>query len=168
MTRVLLLLSLFVISLLCFTSLAAAGPLETCVQAALKGPEKKKVKVLGYHFNCKPVDILRLEGGKLKVAGQLSHHLTGRPDDQIYYAFTVNTKAKTYDSLEISIQPTPLAGALGQLVAVTATTQGAPISPDQATKFFREAEQLRVGNWQQAANVIIGGVAVKLAEKGQP
>jgi hypothetical protein len=168
MERILGLPSLLMISIVCLASVAVAQSLETCVQAALKGPEIKRIKVLDHEFNCKPIEILRLDSDKLNVAGQLSHHRTDWFDDQIHYMFIVNGQAKTYDNLKINIDLNPLSGVLGALLSSLAATQGMPISSETTTKFFREAEGLVVGNWQEAANAIITGVAMKLAGEGQP
>jgi hypothetical protein len=77
MKRMLSLSSLLMIGILCVASLAVAGPLETCVQAALKGPEKKRVKVLEHHWNCKPIDSLALQGNKYQVFGRGSCWIPG-------------------------------------------------------------------------------------------
>ncbi|MEJ9127221.1 methyltransferase, partial [Bacillus cereus] len=63
--------------------------LETAVKAALYGPEVKKIKVFEHEFNVKPIEVVDLGGGKKYVKGQISHHLSFRPDDQLYYDFTV-------------------------------------------------------------------------------
>ena len=67
----------------------AQSNLETAVNAALNGPEVKKIKVFEHEFNVKPIEVVNLGGGKTYVKGQISHHLSFRPDDQFYYEFTV-------------------------------------------------------------------------------
>ncbi|SHL23904.1 hypothetical protein SAMN04487918_1011834 [Bacillus sp. bc15] len=67
----------------------AQNNLETAVQAALNGPEVKKIKVFEHEFNVKEIEVVNLGAGKKYVKGQISHHLSFRPDDQFYYEFTV-------------------------------------------------------------------------------
>ncbi|MFP3360336.1 methyltransferase, partial [Planococcus sp. SIMBA_143] len=67
----------------------AQNNLETAVNAALNGPEVKKIKVFEHEFNVKEIEVVNLGAGKKYVQGQISHHLSFRPDDQFYYEFTV-------------------------------------------------------------------------------
>ncbi|MGH0791337.1 hypothetical protein ACQVTU_27350, partial [Bacillus cereus] len=60
--------------------------LDKAVQAALLGPEIKKLKVFDHEFNVKPAYISKL-GNQTIVNGQISHHLSFRLDDQVYYRF---------------------------------------------------------------------------------
>jgi hypothetical protein len=58
--------------------------MELAVNAALYGPEKKGVSIFEHGFNVKPAVFSR-NGSSLTVTGQISHRLSGRPDDQLYY-----------------------------------------------------------------------------------
>jgi hypothetical protein len=59
---------------------------QQVLNAAIFGPEIKEVEISGHEFNVKPVSI-RIYRDELSVFGQLSHHLTGREDDQLFYSF---------------------------------------------------------------------------------
>ncbi|MDR4210561.1 methyltransferase, partial [Bacillus thuringiensis] len=54
----------------------AQNNLETAVQAALNGPEVKKIKVFEHEFNVKEIEVVNLGAGKKYVKGQISHHLS--------------------------------------------------------------------------------------------
>jgi hypothetical protein len=58
--------------------------LNEAIQAALEGPERKDIKINTHNFNVKPVTRDEHDG-ELHVWGQISHKLTVRPDDQIFY-----------------------------------------------------------------------------------
>ncbi|MGY4556897.1 hypothetical protein ACVW18_003203 [Bacillus thuringiensis] len=51
--------------------------------------KSKKIKVFEHEFNVKEIEVVNLGAGKKYVKGQISHHLSFRPDDQFYYEFTV-------------------------------------------------------------------------------
>jgi hypothetical protein len=48
---------------------------EKAVQAAVKGPEAKKIKFGSHEFNVKPVSISATRAGGKRVKGQISHCL---------------------------------------------------------------------------------------------
>jgi hypothetical protein len=66
--------------------------LDAAIHAALKGPEKKKIKVARHEWNVKKIDITR-DGGVLVVDGRSGHHISHHrawvPDDQIYFGFAI-------------------------------------------------------------------------------
>jgi hypothetical protein len=66
--------------------------LAAAIHAALKGPEKKKIKIARHEFNVKPVMITRRDDGSIVVDGgdghHISHHISVSPDDQVYFSVT--------------------------------------------------------------------------------
>jgi hypothetical protein len=66
--------------------------LAAAIQAALKGPEKKKIRIARHEFNVKPVTITRRDDGSIVVDGgnghHISHHVSMSPDDQVYFSVT--------------------------------------------------------------------------------
>lgn len=70
------------------------------IRAALAGPGVEKIKISEpnssetHEFNIKPVSY-RVLNGETTVYGQLSHHLTFRKDDQIWFAFKKNGRTTT-------------------------------------------------------------------------
>ncbi len=63
------------------------------IQAAIKGPAVKKVKIMElggskeHEFNVMPISIKHNCDGELIVYGQISHHLSNRIDDQYWFGF---------------------------------------------------------------------------------
>ncbi|PEA56876.1 methyltransferase, partial [Bacillus thuringiensis] len=53
----------------------AQSNLETAVQAALNGPEVKKIKVFEHEFNVKEIEVVDRGAAGKDVYGQISHHL---------------------------------------------------------------------------------------------
>ncbi|MEP6951886.1 MAG: hypothetical protein ABI863_21535 [Ginsengibacter sp.] len=60
--------------------------MKSTIKAALQGPELKKANINGHEFNIKPVSY-RIYKGEITVFGQLSHCLSLRVDDQVWYTF---------------------------------------------------------------------------------
>ena len=58
--------------------------LEKAVDDALKGKERKGIKVDGHGFHIKPIQVKR-SNGRIEATGQLSHDIRWRPDDQVKY-----------------------------------------------------------------------------------
>lgn len=145
------------------------------ITAALHGPEVKKLKIGRHEFNVKPVQRV-WRGDALIAAGQLSHCLVGRRDDQVYYTIIIqgnrvssiqnttrngDTLKKLFEfnhtigSAVISVLCVPVGAVLGAATPVLADAVGA-------------AERAVIGNWQQAADMIIAVIAVALAEERRP
>jgi hypothetical protein len=65
---------------------------ESILQAALVGPEKKKVHIAqpnsskSHEFNIKPISY-RVHRSEVTVFGQMSHCLSSREDDQVWFTF---------------------------------------------------------------------------------
>jgi len=133
---------------------ALGNSFQAAVNAALHGPEIKKVKVFGHHFNVKPAEITRT-GTKVTAAGQISHHLRWRRDDQVYYY--IEKEGGTVKKIELRIDRggwAPIAGAI--LGALT------PVSAGTITDIGRALGGVIDGSWQGAAQAIIVGVASQL------
>lgn len=134
-----------------------AGPVEQALQAALHGPEKKKLKIFGHHFNVKKVERFR-QGSQTLIYGQLSHHLRWRPDDQLYYRI-VKEKGRI-----VSIEHKISRGGWASLVTQFGPTLGAllmqPIQSDQIATVSRRLETIIDGRWETAALFLIGQIAL--------
>lgn len=91
------------------------------IRAALRGPELKKVKInepnssKTHEFNIKPVSY-RIFNNEVTVYGQLSHHLTFRTDDQIWFAFKKNGKTLTPSVAQKMIVEKETGGAVNTIV----------------------------------------------------
>ena len=66
---------------------------QKVLNAALHGPQLKKVSIkelkssTTHEFNVKPVSMSVTPNGDLIVFGFISHHITGKKDDQYYFGF---------------------------------------------------------------------------------
>ncbi len=152
-------LSIFLLCVL--NGLVSAGPMEDAMNAALTGPEKKKLKVFDHEFNVKPVEVKRTET-EIIVNGHISHHLRFRPDDQVYYHIV--KKGNTIVKLERNIARggwtgivAPIASSLG-----TYLTGGTPIPPDRIEAIGRSIGKAVDGTWEGAADAIIANVAIRV------
>jgi hypothetical protein len=142
-----------------FTSIAHAGPMDDAMTAALKGPEKKKLKVYDHHFNVKPVEIKR-EGSKIIVSGHISHHLRWRRDDQVYYQIV--KKGNKVISVKRQMARGGWAGVAAPIVAAAGTyLTGKPIPPDKVEAIGRAIGRAQDGSWEGACDAIIANVALR-------
>jgi len=66
--------------------ITASGPLGSALTRAFNGEHAKFVKVHGKHeFHIAPINVVKGRG----ASGKISHHLSYRRDDQIYYTITL-------------------------------------------------------------------------------
>ncbi|OPA10798.1 methyltransferase [Bacillus cereus] len=131
--------------------------LDKAVQAALLGPEIKKIKVFDHEFNIKPAYISKKDNQTV-VNGQISHHLSYRLDDQVYYRFEKeNGEIK---NLEIKIDRggwTKIAAPIG---AIIAQYFGVPITPDILSEIGQQLGTLTDGKWEYASEAIVAAIGL--------
>jgi hypothetical protein len=139
---------------------------EDAMKAALRGPEKKKLKIFDHHFNVKPVEISRdtPSKGQITVIGQISHHLSLKPDDQMYYRFTKDVYTnKIIGDIKREINRGGYAGIAAPFIAAAGTyLTGHPIPPDKVEEIGRALGKVVDGSWESAADFIIGNVALRV------
>lgn len=157
-------LAIVAISMLLSTSPAMAeSALSTCVFANMFGPNYSKLKILSHEYNCKKMVKFPLAGGGVQYSGQLSHHLGGAPDDQLYFQFTIKN-----GMLDGKITTKINNGGWGDLFGVAgaaiAVIYGVPISPDKVSELVSAVEQnVRGRGWQEVGGLIVGAVAAQTA-----
>jgi uncharacterized protein with LGFP repeats len=136
--------------------------MSDAVKAALFGPERKKLKIYDHEFNVKPAQPEK-QGNRLLVNGQLSHHLSFRPDDQVYYVITIEDAAIKHVTREISRGgAAPLAAPI---VSAVSAYYGAPIPPDKAEEVGRALGGIVDGKWETAAQIIIANIALAFQQQ---
>ncbi|MBG0971312.1 methyltransferase [Bacillus sp. SRB3LM] len=131
--------------------------LDKTVQAALLGPEIKKIKVFDHEFNIKPAYISKKDNQTL-VNGQISHHLSYRLDDQVYYRFVKeNGEIK---NLEIKIDRGGWTKITAPIGAIIAQYFGVPITPDILSKIGQQLGTLTDGKWEYASEAIVAAIGL--------
>jgi hypothetical protein len=134
--------------------------MEQAMTAALQGPQKKKLKVFGHHFNVKPVEISR-EAARVTVNGHISHHLGWfRRDDQVYYLIV--KEGDVIRKVERRIGRGGWAGLAAPIVAVVAAYFGTPVPPGDVEKVARAIGSAVDGKWEAACDAIIANVALRV------
>lgn len=134
--------------------------IQVALNAAFTGPEAKKVKVFDHKFNIKPLQITR-EGDSETAYGHISHHLSFRPDDQVY--FTIDKIREVITRVDIKINRggwAPIAAPFVSTLGVYFT--GVPIPPDQIEAIGRQLGEVVDGRWDSVAQYIVGEIAVRL------
>lgn len=132
------------------------------VEAALYGPERKKLKVLDHEFNVKQAEMNK-KNNRLVVNGHISHHLSARPDDQVYYIITIENAAIT--EVKTDIARGGLAGLAGPVGSAIGAYFGVPIPADKVTSIGRELGRVFDGSWEKAAEIIIANIAMAFQQK---
>jgi cellobiose-specific phosphotransferase system component IIB len=128
--------------------------LETAVKAALYGPEVKKNKSIFEHeFNVKPIEVVDLGGGKKYVKGQISHHLSFRPDDQVYYEFTVKD-GEVIGTPQYHIDRGGFTPFAAPLLSIIAAYNGIPVNPNDLNTLGQQIGKVIDGSWEHAAQSI--------------
>lgn len=141
-------------------ALTASHSLERALDAALHGPERKKLKVYGHEFNVKPAEIVR-SGSVVTANGQISHHLTLRPDDQVYYVIEKRNGVVTRIDRRIN------RGGLTRIAAPIISVLGGyfggiAIPPDKIEAVGRTLGTVIDGSWESVADMIIANIALRL------
>ncbi|EEM44302.1 methyltransferase [Bacillus cereus] len=131
--------------------------LDKAVQATLLGPEIKKLKVFDHEFNVKPAYISKKDNQTV-VNGQISHHLSYRLDDQVYYRFVKeNGEIK---NLEIKIDRGGWTKITAPIGAIIAQYFGVPITPDLLSQIGQQLGALTDGKWEYASEVIVAAIGL--------
>jgi hypothetical protein len=135
------------------------------IDAALRGPEVKRLNVHNHHFNVKKATITRT-GNTITIAGRISHNVRGRPDEQVDY--TILKEGTKVKDIQLNVS-----GGLGDWLSKLSTVFGY-LSSDpraQAAKgvvgaskpFVERAAKLLDGNWTGVVRYIIANIAEEAA-----
>ncbi|MBW4577198.1 MAG: hypothetical protein KME08_18145 [Aphanothece sp. CMT-3BRIN-NPC111] len=121
--------------------------IKQAVIAAFNGRETKFLNVAGHEFHVKPIYVYRA-GNVLVASGRISHHLSTRTDDQIYYTIVKeNGEIKSLNAIDMSIER----GGLGRMLGVVVPTDFADL-----------LGSLIDGSWEGSCRRIVGEIAVQL------
>lgn len=120
-------------------------------------------------FNLKKADyVYSADGSTQWITGQISHHLFGRPDDQIYFTHTYKAAdgAWKFDKADIKINRGgwgALLGPIGAGIKAYLTAKGKDakdIKPEDIQKATMDAAALVGGNWEGAVNILVANIAL--------
>jgi hypothetical protein len=133
--------------------------LDKAVQnfALLGDLNKKKLKVFDHEFNVKPAYISKL-GNQTIVNGQISHHLSFRLDDQVYYRFV--KEDGVIKNLEIKIDRGGWTKITAPIGAIIAQYFGVPITPDLLSQIGQQLGALTDGKWEYASEAIVAAIGL--------
>ena len=95
----------------------------------------------------------------MTATGHISHHLSWRPDDQIYY--TVVKESGVVKKIDVRINRggwAPIAAPV--ISALGAYYGGVAIPPDQVEEVGRRLGKILDGSWEAAVEFLIGRIAI--------
>jgi hypothetical protein len=153
---------LLILALLAICSASAqAGDAEDAVNTAFCGSSQARfLEFFGHEFHVDPMDC-SVNGSRVSCQGRISHHLSHRPDDQVYYS--IDARSGDHEPrVRININRGGWAGLAGRVVsaAVAIYTGGATIDPGSATEIFRSIGRVQDGSWEGAAETLIGTISI--------
>jgi len=137
------------------------SPVETALNAAFNGPEVKKLKVHDHEFNIKRMEIT-VAGGAIKAHGQISHHLSLVPDDQVYYDITVVDRKVT--QLQRRIEDggfSKIFAAVAPFIDAFAKTE--IFNSKQLRDALTSAEGMLNGSWEGVVDYLLSLFATQIA-----
>ena len=135
------------------------------------GPNTRvNLRAGGVHtFNLKNVQYIYSDDGSTQwIMGQISHHLSFRPDDQIFFTHTYKAADGfwKFEKTESRINRggwSVFLGPLGAAVQAYLISEGEKlkdVKPDDINKNTMNAAALVGGNWEGAVNVLMANVAL--------
>lgn len=140
--------------------MAEVQNLKVAMNAALKGPEKKLLKIFGHEFNVKPCQVDK-NGQKTIVNGQLSHCLLFRPDDQFFY--TIVKENGVVKDISFKIKRGGAAPILAPVISAVGTAiLKVPIPPDKIESVGNKLGQMLNGGWEEVAQLIASNIALRV------
>lgn len=133
-------------------------------RAAICGPEKKGLSLRGHGFNVKKATIFRDNQGKpLYVSGQISHRLSWRRDDQVFYYIQYENGIVKKTDIDINRGGWgPIFGYISTAVNIyllATTGSGVPVTPDVVERTFQELTK-GSGGWEHQAHTLIGLISM--------
>jgi len=134
--------------------------IDNAALTALYGPEATRLRVMGHEFNVKMATIEHV-GSSTTIRGQLSHHLSYRPDDQVY--FVIRLENSRLDQISTDTHRGGLAPIVGPIAAVIADYFDVPIDGDMATSALRAIGASIDGAWESVADAIVTDAGFKAA-----
>jgi hypothetical protein len=123
--------------------------LRKAARAAIYGPAVK-LKVSGHEYTVKEAR-MNSNRGIMTIQGQISHHLSLRPDDQLFY--TIEKADGKVLSVRISISR----GGLAPVVAYLA----GPISGGTIESVLSLSGQALDDYWESAARLMVTSIALR-------
>lgn len=144
------------------TDPALLAAIAKAVNAARNGPEVKKLKVAGHEFNVKKATV---EGtfDAATVSGQISHCLTARPDDQVYY--TIKKSRGQVTSVDVRIARGGLAKYVAYAGKFAQKYVNSAIPAGDIESFLRDLGREIDGSWESSADLIVANVALRIGPR---
>lgn len=127
--------------------------LERCIRAAIGDTASKKgLRVFGHEFHCYTAK-RRTSRSETLYSGRLSHALRFRKDDQVHYRIRVARVdgRRCVASVDVDINRGGFAPIPGSIAGL--------FGKHGFENDWREAAKDWDGNWEETANLVIGGIA---------
>lgn len=137
--------------------------LRSCVSRFVLESDPQRIDFNGHEFVCKGKSGWKTTDGVTLVKGQLSHHLSGRPDDQVNWSAKITAEGAVED-VKIEIKRGGAGKWLSWPARAVLAYYGKPVSEETMTTFFRESGKLWDGEWETTAELVVAGIASSLAQ----
>ncbi len=145
------LLVIFVSSTVFVQPSHAATNLEKCLGAVFGSAEKKRLKIYGNHFNCKPI----ITKGN-SYSGRLSHNVKWSFDEQMDYKFKLKPDGSLdVASFSVDIKFTKKGKWMRKGIGYIAGKTG---YKDEISALVNKAKKSLRGDWKSAGNATIASI----------
>ncbi|MFT4142759.1 MAG: methyltransferase [Bacillus sp. (in: firmicutes)] len=135
----------------------SANNLNKAIQSTLLGPEIEKLKVFDHEFNVSQAAIFKM-GNQTVVNGKMEHHLSYRPNDQIYYRFTKENGV--IKGLEIKIERGGWTKITAPILTILAPYFGMTITSERLTQMGQQLGEIIDGKWENSMEAIIAAMSM--------
>jgi hypothetical protein len=136
---------------------AQEARLDQMVNAALHGPELRKVRYVRHEFHIHKAKIIDRVTGITRIEGQISHYLLFRPDEQFYYA--IEKQKGKITKVEFQIDREKLAPHAGKLAKQIPSVS---IAQRDLGAVLRKLGDKLDGSWEAEAELIAYAIALRV------
>jgi hypothetical protein len=149
--------ALLLVLVAAFAAKAQEARLDQMVDAALHGPELRKVKYVLHEFHIHKAKIIDRVTGITRIEGQISHYLLFRPDEQFHYVIEKQKGKITKVEFQIDREKlTPHTGKLAKQIPSESVAQR-----DLGAVLRKLTERLD-GSWEAEAELIAYAIALRV------
>jgi len=129
----------------------AATNLEKCLSAVFGTSERKRLKIYGHHFNCKPIKIKNNS-----YSGRLSHNVKWDFDEQMDYKFKLKSDGSLdIASFKLDLKFTKKGKWARKGIGYIAGKAGVK---DEISVLVNKAKKRLRGDWKSAGNATIAHI----------
>ncbi len=140
--------------------------LEKAITAAIDGPQEKRLKLYGHHWNVKKAEVT-IDQNTVTIKGQISRNTRFWADDQVYY--TIVVKDNKVSTTDIDINKDWMSRYSGQVgVFLSAFVFDAELSPVTIGTVIDVVHKIATKSWEESAVKLANVLALEAYKRKSP